>query len=30
MSYVEFKDVKKVYNTGEVYINALRYVYFDI
>ena len=30
MSYVEFKDVKKVYKTGEVEINALRDVDFEI
>ena len=30
MSYVEFKDVKKVYKTGEVEINALRDVNFEI
>ena len=30
MSYVEFRDVKKVYKTGEVEINALRDVDFEI
>ena len=30
MSYVEFRDVKKVYKTGEVEINALRDVNFEI
>ena len=29
-AYVEFKDVKKIYKTGEVEIHALRYVNFEI
>ena len=30
MSYIEFKDVKKVYNQGEVSIHALDGVNFEI
>ena len=30
MSFVEFHDVKKVYQTGEVTINALRDVNFTV
>ena len=30
MSFVEFKDVKKVYHMGEVDIEALRGVSFEI
>lgn len=29
-AYVEFKDVKKIYKTGEVEIHALRDVNFEI